>query len=220
MSHPPRLQWEFDWDSILRLEERVKEYEAALTEAITQKRQSAPASSGGIEPSSGIATRYGLEFFGKNENQIAESVLVSMTKLSQPLKPSAPDDGLTTILRERLYGAISSPAADNDFSPHWSLLPLLSFGPIVTTQARLVNRECVKLLFESHNLRVHLDMQKQYHLLGNGLFCSRLSHALFDPELDTAERQAGIALTGGRMGLRLMDAKAGRLPAPNFAWLS
>jgi hypothetical protein len=61
----------------------------------------------------------------------------------------------------------------------------------------------MRLLFSAHNLRSHLRLQRQYHLLGNGLFVSRLSHALFDPDLDTAERRSGVALTGGVMGLRL-----------------
>jgi hypothetical protein len=71
------------------------------------------------------------------------------------------------------------------------------------TQARLINRECARLLFDSHHLRSHINLQWQYQLLGNGLFCSRLSHALFDAELDTAERRAGVALSGEMMGLRL-----------------
>jgi hypothetical protein len=88
-------------------------------------------------------------------------------------------------------------------SPHWALVPLLSFGPVIEAQSSLVNQECMKLLFRSHGLRTHIDLLKQYFLLGNGLLCSRLSHALFDPNLSTAERRAGVALGGGMMGLRL-----------------
>ncbi|KAJ9134545.1 Spindle pole body component, partial [Coniochaeta hoffmannii] len=83
------------------------------------------------------------------------------------------------------------------------LLSLLSFGPLVAAQCRVLNTECTRLLFTSHSLRPHLRLQRQYHLLGNGLFCSRLSHALFDPDLDSAERRSGVALSGGAMGLRL-----------------
>ncbi|SPQ23711.1 67d62c16-11ce-4cc3-abca-4e67e4149e00 [Thermothielavioides terrestris] len=74
---------------------------------------------------------------------------------------------------------------------------------LIEAQASLVNQECMKLLFSSHHLRIHIDLLRQYFLLGNGLLCSRLSHALFDPSLHTAERRAGVALGGGVMGLRL-----------------
>ena len=202
-SNPPQLQWEFDWDAIMQLERRAKEYEADLSAAI-QKQASIEKSRKDDSDALNVVTGvYEAEFFGKSEDQITRNVLVSMAKLDQPLANLDSEDDLTTILRNSLFDSSKSSAADKEFSPHWSLLPLLSFGPIVTAQARLVNRECVKLLFDSHNLRLHLDLQKQYHLLGNGLFCSRLSHALFDPDLDAAQRQAGVALTGGNMGLRL-----------------
>ncbi|KAK6211815.1 hypothetical protein LQW54_005675 [Pestalotiopsis sp. IQ-011] len=87
--------------------------------------------------------------------------------------------------------------------PHWSLLPLLSFAPLVEAQARLVNREYMKVIFSSHKLREHLMLQRKFQLLGDGLFCSRLSHALFDSDLETAERRTGVVQVGGVMGLRL-----------------
>ncbi|KAK7981609.1 Spc97/Spc98 family protein [Apiospora saccharicola] len=120
------------------------------------------------------------------------------------LLPTSETDHLSHLLHERLFDAARVPEGSGvALSPHWSLLPLLSFGPLVEAQARLINREYMSLLFKSHNLREHIHLQKEFHLLGNGLFCSRLSHALFDPNLETAERQAGVARGGGVMGLRL-----------------
>ena len=46
-------------------------------------------------------------------------------------------------------------------------------------------------------------MHRDFQLFGSGMFLSRLSHALFDPDLESAERQAGVARQGGVMGLRL-----------------
>jgi len=48
-----------------------------------------------------------------------------------------------------------------------------------------------------------LALQKSFQLLGNGIFSSKLSHALFDPELESAERHRGLVRSGGIMGLRL-----------------
>ncbi|KAH8889776.1 hypothetical protein GQ53DRAFT_722749 [Thozetella sp. PMI_491] len=202
-TNPPKLQWEFDWDAIKQLEARAKEYETSLSRAI-QEAAVRKATEGGPVESNAHTQAFELQIFGKDEADIAEAVLASMAKLDQPLATTGAGDHLARTIREQIFdSSAASATSDEGFTPHWSLLPLLSFSPVVTAQARMVNRECVKLLFSCHELRAHLDLQKQYHLLGNGLFTSRLSHALFDPELDTAERQAGVALTGSNMGLRL-----------------
>src|SRR5690606_14844995 len=88
-------------------------------------------------------------------------------------------------------------------SPNWTLVPLLSFGPVIEAQSSLISRECMRLLFDTHQVRTHIDLLRQYFLFGNGVFCSRLAHALFDPDLSSAERRSGVALSGGTMGLRL-----------------
>jgi hypothetical protein len=111
--------------------------------------------------------------------------------------------GLASTLRKRIFPNQISGGGGIEYAPHWSLLPLLSFGPVVTAQSRIINLECMKLLFSKDNLRDHLKLQKDFQLLGNGLFCSRLSHALFDPELGSAEQDDGVRLGGGSMGLRL-----------------
>jgi hypothetical protein len=99
----------------------------------------------------------------------------------------------------------SEATSDNEsaFAPPISLTPILSFSPIIAAQARIINGTSMRLFFQAHNLREHLNIQRRFQLLGDGVFSSRLSHALFDPELETAERRAGVARTGGIMGLRL-----------------
>ncbi|KAJ0320384.1 hypothetical protein COL5a_009741 [Colletotrichum fioriniae] len=134
-----------------------------------------------------------------------EDVVKSLFEdFAKPIADSTSEDLLGIIIRERLSDVTTEIAsAGTDFTPHWSLLPILSFGSIISAQSRIVGRETLKLLFTSHNLREHLKLQKEFQLLGNGFFCSRLSHALFDPDLETAERQSGVAHQGGVMGLRL-----------------
>ncbi|KAK0629782.1 Spc98 family-domain-containing protein [Bombardia bombarda] len=202
LSKPPKLEWQFDWDAITQLEARVQEYQDAVSLAVqstTLEKEQENRRLAGSWDSSG----YELNFFGKSEDQIAANVLASIGQFDEPLDAREDPDKLTMLLRTRLYPGEDIPVNYESFSPHWSLVPLLSFGPVIGVQSRLVNYECMKLLFSAHDIRIHIDLLKQCYLLGNGLLCSRLSHALFDPDLETAERKAGVALLGGVMGLRL-----------------
>ncbi|KFY43748.1 hypothetical protein V495_03793, partial [Pseudogymnoascus sp. VKM F-4514 (FW-929)] len=56
-----------------------------------------------------------------------------------------------------------------------------------------------------------------FSLLGSGVFASRLAHALFDPTLETAERQRGVARQGV-MGLRLGTRGKGRGSGETGSW--
>ncbi|KAF6821586.1 Spc97/Spc98 family protein [Colletotrichum sojae] len=203
-SCPPTVEWLFDWDAIVQMESEVHLYEHALRTAIVKRL---PAESANLEElrwPMGGGTTYQLQFFGLDETQLQNKLEASMQDFAQPIADITSEDPLGVIIRDRLSDVRSEAGnAGTDFTPHWSLLPVLSFGSIISAQARVVGRESLKLLFSSHDLRQHLDMQRQFHLLGNGFFCSRLSHALFDPDLETAERQAGVARHGGVMGLRL-----------------
>ncbi|KAK3352337.1 Spc98 family-domain-containing protein [Lasiosphaeria hispida] len=208
ISKPPRLEWQFEWDAITQLEKKINEYRNALSSAIRTSRlqtelgDEAPASQQ-TKNQNFFNQNFELEFFGKSDSQIEECVLASLNQLDQPMDNYTSRDGFSKLFRDRLYQGAELSVESERLSPHWSLVPLLSFSPVIGTQSRLVSQECMKLLFSSHELRVHIDLLKQYYLLGNGLLCSRLSHALFDPELETAERHAGVALGGGVMGLRL-----------------
>ncbi|KAK8091147.1 Gamma-tubulin complex component gcp6 [Apiospora phragmitis] len=194
----PELQWHYDWKSIEALQEDVHTYETSLVRVIRSGGQA------DVPARLTLGSSYELQFFGGEGLQLENRFLASMEQMSMPFQPTSETDYLSRLLHERLFDTVRLPEGSGvALSPHWSLLPLLSFGPLVEVQARLVNREYMGLLFKSHSLREHIHLQKEFHLLGNGLFCSRLSHALFDPELETAERQAGIARNGGVMGLRL-----------------
>ncbi|KAK4211681.1 Spc98 family-domain-containing protein [Rhypophila decipiens] len=210
---PPKLEWQFDWDSIQNLERRVNRYRDALSLAV-ERGAPTKASFGTPSTSEEPAGRQ-LEFFGRSDEQIAQTILASMDRLDQPLQPptSPAPDPVATLLRARLYKDTTARTENDSFSPHWSLVPLLSFGPIITAQSAVVHRECMRLLFSAHGLRIHLDLLKQCYLMGNGLLCSRLSHALFDADLETAERKAGVALAGGVMGLRLGGGRENWPPA-------
>lgn len=197
-SEAPHLEWHFEWTSIRDIQSAVQAYEETLSDALRTGNPS-------------IATQkstrgggYEFGFFGQPEGELAERLVASIKEMSQPLPQASETDKLSRLIRDHLFeNKEKTETSSIALSPHWSLVPLLSFGPLVEAQARVINREYMKLVFGVHKLRDHLALQKEFHLLGNGVFCSRISHALFDAELETAERQAGIARKGGVMGLRL-----------------
>jgi hypothetical protein len=202
LATPPKLEWEFNWDAVSQLEARVNQYRDAVVRAIKEALSGTQqtTSSGANKRKYDVAE---LEYFGKDEAQVRENILASIRQLDQSLGNPKPPDELTRLLHDRLYQTSETSLGPNGLSPHWTLVPLLSFGPVIEAQSVLVNQECVKLLFSAHHLRVHIDLLKQYFLLDNGLLISRLTHALFDPDLSTAERRTGVALGSGTMGLRL-----------------
>lgn len=201
---PPQINWLYNWDSILDLERRVSDYQADLFATVirakSQRRvERCPA---GHTPHKSVDNE--LHIFGADTSDIERHILSSMRELGQPLREQDQQDKLKQTIRARLsQGHRKSEDGGLEFSPYWSLLPSLSLGPLVSAHGHIVNRECLRLLFTEHDLRVHVQLQRQFHLFGNGMFASRLSHALFDPDLETAERQQGVAREGNVMGLRL-----------------
>ncbi|TLS28970.1 hypothetical protein PpBr36_01774 [Pyricularia pennisetigena] len=208
-SQAPGLDWMFRWEDITRLELEVLAYEQRLSDTVNKIKSLSygqHCTSNGTSLQSSCTISLELDCFGEPEQIIEERILASIAQLDGPavLPPVVSGhtlDALESLFSGRLDG---DPMPVESFAPHWSLIPRLSFGPVIQAQARIVNTECMRLLFDAHNLRDHLDAQFEFHLFGSGIFCSRLSHALFDPELDTAERKRGVALSGGTMGLRLV----------------
>lgn len=202
-SKPPALHWQFEWKTIKQFQEDVAAYEKSVRQKIQQLGSTTSGKSEVIRQNP-LHDGYEIQLFGHDEARLEATLLASIKALDQPPEPFSKEDSLSRLLHGQLLGDAFVPErVVDEFTPHWSLIPIHSFSPLVAAQARLINREYMKLVFGTHRFREHLAMQKQFQLLGNGMFCSRLSHALFNPELETAERQAGVAFQGGTMGLRL-----------------
>lgn len=199
-----KLEWQYDWDSITRVEQKAQAYHRTVSETlrITRSDQNTWRE---VQSGNGMVNDgHVLQFFGKDEVHLQETVLASIAHLDRPVEKAETWDHVSKILRANLFSDRNKEqTAGAEFSPHWSLLPLLSFGPMIYAQARLVNRECLQLLFRQHGLREHLQLQRSFQLLGNGMFSSRLSNALFNPDMETTERQAAVPRSGVGMGLRL-----------------
>jgi hypothetical protein len=202
--NPPSLEWKFFWQDIVDVEAKALQFERDLTAAIEIFSEKTPLSIiSGLDDQT-CDTEFHLEFFGKPEDEMKSQVLASIDKFDLPPKEAVTSDPLSSLVNG-YFNLKSSETQDEDFiiSPPISLVPLLSFNPIISAQARIVNGTCMRMFFTSHKLRDHLSLQRGFHLLGNGVFSSLLSHALFDPELESAERHTGVARSGGTMGLRL-----------------
>ncbi|KAM4056799.1 spindle pole body component [Hirsutella rhossiliensis] len=202
-TQPPKAEWLYDWASILELERRTARYRDNLYEVLRASRRDSWSRTHGIGAvAPAPSSTFQLDFFGLDQHGMEEKMLASIKQLDQPMTGPKGEDSLSELLRERLFDMHGADMDRADATPHWSLLSVLSFGGIASAQAQIVNRESLRLLFDAHDIRGQLRLQRDFHLFGNGMFCSRLSHALFDPDLTSAERQAGIARQGV-MGLRL-----------------
>lgn len=202
-SQPPKADWLYDWASILELEGRIARYRDNISEALRASRRNAWSRTHDIGACASEASpTFKLDFFGLDQGGMEEQMLASIQQLDRPMTRPQGENSLDKILHEQLFHVHDVDMDQANATPHWLLLSVLSFGGIAAAQAQIVNRESLRLLLDAHDIRGQLRLQRDFHLFGNGMFCSRLSHALFDPDLTSAERQAGIARQG-IMGLRL-----------------
>lgn len=224
----PRLEWKFSWEDLDKwgilqiprcekvltqhsIQTQAKNYEKKLQSAIEKY-----AANGSIALDSGVVHHDRQEkfeefpTFGKSMEQLGAMIHHSASAMDQTL-PSLESSHNNDLLR-RLVHSISRRSfsqADNEkdhlttFAPPISITPMLSFSYIFSVQAKLINTACLRMFFSEHNIRSHLTLLRRFQLFGNGVFSSRLSHALFDDELDATERRAGGYRSGGSMGLKL-----------------
>ncbi|KAL4944470.1 hypothetical protein BDV06DRAFT_187392 [Aspergillus oleicola] len=92
---------------------------------------------------------------------------------------------------------------ETNFAPEVTSSLYLSLSPLLSSQALLIDFSCLHLLFKEHKLRDHLALQWRFQLLGDGYFATRLSHSLFNPEMESGERKTGVVRSGVHTGLRL-----------------
>lgn len=196
----PDMEWKFAWQDINTVVEKAKAYEDALRSTILElttsnkpARQKVSHVSNALVDDSAAQHRSDLDSF----------IEASIKEMDQPpgLASEIRPDSLNVLLKDILDYKTSS--SSNTFAPPMSITSALSFRPLITAQAKLVNAATLRLFFRAHHLRHHLDLQRQYHLLGDGVFSSLLASALFDPDRESAERHKGKMRSGVHMGLQL-----------------
>ena len=198
------LQWQFSWLDAEQVLHQAKEYERSISMAIKEFHMKGPS-----EPPSVIS----IETSQSRDNEVLEfskeaieaQIAASNLEIEFPIfqhDPTNIDPLEQAIISCTSFGNEGAEVEDAKFPPPLSLVPLLSFNPIVSTQARLVNQACLRLLFKEHNVGLHLSVLNRYNLFDDAFFAARLSHALFDPEMQSAERRKGHSRSG-ISGLRL-----------------
>ncbi|OBT45607.1 hypothetical protein VE00_03582 [Pseudogymnoascus sp. WSF 3629] len=193
----PVLEWGFSWQNIEAIGERARQYEKDLSDAIEKY------STSGHTPSPPrlappAEEKEELNLFGKPPLEMEAHLLASLNTLTTT--PPTPASTLTALLTTHLT---SSPTTSQSLSLPLPLplTPHLSLTPLLTPLSTHLSHATLSLLLRS-NLSTHLSLHRSFSLLGSGVFASRLAHALFDPDLGTAERQRGV-VREGVMGLRL-----------------
>jgi hypothetical protein len=213
------LQWDYSWESISKLQTRAMEYEASLKQAILGLQ--IPAN-----PLLSDSPLHSLHRSGdsteQHSNILREPGNPTSLNLSPPAcKPGYPDLGIpaglqtvpgkeVTCSQDYLFQVVSSALSGKnsqlfDLQPDLEQSLSLSLTPLLTAQHRLLSYSTLCLLFEVHDLQTHLLLQNRFQLLGDGVFTSQLTHALFDSSESSGE---GMRKNGGRTGLRLQSRQS------------
>ncbi|TKA82033.1 hypothetical protein B0A49_00171 [Cryomyces minteri] len=198
----PQLEWKFDWAHMKSVVEKANIYEKNLVAAIKQHGKRGTEAIRLTSETQTCAADHAENLVWADDNVQKRYIEDLAMEFDQsPLPSRTLPDELHDIV---LLSLSPSPSPGTTiFAPPFSLVSALSFSPILHTQARLLNAALLRHFFRSCNFRHHLELQHRYHLFGDGVFATRLSSALFSPDLETAERHRGILKTGGSMGLRL-----------------
>lgn len=202
----PSLEWKFDWQDIETISAKAKAYEDELRNAILNFSGSPSQDQATRVSTRGTHTPQTTELLD-HDTYLQESIQLFDAPPKQLLR-DLPDE--LKLLTERVLEDrdVIQSSDINTFSPPLSITSTLSFGPLLAAQAKLVNATTLRLFFRSHKLSLHLSLQRQYQLFGDGVFSSALASALFDPERESAERHKGQMRSGVHMGLQLGSRKS------------
>jgi len=200
------LGWKQSWSDIDSVVEKAQIYEQELAAAVRQY-----ASTSVLKTSATAKSFVSVESHDLAEADCESAFSKALQRFDEsPLESRSEHDGLLSLVQSRMDEKI----LDEDIlidqlntKPSIDLLAVLSFSPLLTAQARLVRGACLRTLFRSHDVRTHLRVQRSFHLMGDGVFVSRLSAALFDSTAATTERQLGVMRSGTGMGLKLSNRK-------------
>lgn len=202
----PSLQLQFSWQDIEKVQARARKYESDILQALYEYNTSGTLHllqpySIGVEPH---------PLSSNSETQTCFTDLIQIDSSLPTLFTPPPSTLSTTVIQ-----AISNIHQHRNplATPPISLLPTLSFRPLLAAQSRLLSRSTLRLLFHTNSLRSHLRLLRSYSLFANGPFLVRLSHALLDPSLPSAASRKGRIRASGITGLQLGASEMAWPPA-------
>ncbi|EEH37175.1 hypothetical protein PAAG_07731 [Paracoccidioides lutzii Pb01] len=197
------LQCAFTWKDIDKIQQKANKYEAQLRAEILlydENRERNNTLHGDIDDDNPIPNKFysidgAFSLVDINHKNGTEIIANHASLSNHPLH--------TLLAESQCFKTEEIPANKFLFGPPLDASVHLSFAPVISAQTRLINFSCLHLLFKGHKIKKHLQLQWRFQLLGDGVFSSRLSHVLFDPEMHSGERKAGVARGGSSTGLRL-----------------
>ncbi|EAW07551.1 tubulin gamma complex associated family protein [Aspergillus clavatus NRRL 1] len=200
----PALSCAGTWSDIERIQKKAQFYEAELRSEILkytrgQTTDNALAASHAQKSDSAVEDRNGpenYEMFDIDDSRNTTGLLTQHSTLNC-------DELVPLLNTAQPQKSESLESRRSKFGPEMISAIYLSLAPLLSSQALLIDFSCLHLLFKEHRLRYHLTLQWRFQLLGDGHFTSRLSHSLFDPEMESGERRSGVVRSGVHTGLRL-----------------
>ncbi|MCJ1338299.1 hypothetical protein MMC09_003585 [Bachmanniomyces sp. S44760] len=166
----PQLEWCFQWKDMARVEAKAKQYEADVRDAYKYHQKQRKR-----------AVRH-------SRDQLKSKAMLCWQDVGLgPFETSFATgctEEVAQCIDEVMSGAEGTSSANEERAP-FSWAAMLSFDSILTTQLTILNRSCLRLLFELRNLKFHLLSLKQYQLFGNGSFSSHICQTLRALGLDT-----------------------------------
>ncbi|PYH48442.1 tubulin gamma complex associated family protein [Aspergillus saccharolyticus JOP 1030-1] len=189
------------WLDIEKIQRNASAYEARLRAAILKYNRKAPVETDTAPTPDASAPETHSEIEGTYE--LFDIDKASKTAGLLPDDETISQNQLGRLIQEAQPLDESPHLQENDLSPELTSSPYLSLAPLLSSQAILIDYSCLHMLFKEHNLRTHLTLQWRFQLLGDGFFVTRLSNALFDPEMTSGERKPGVVRTAVHTGLRL-----------------
>lgn len=195
----PGFEWAFGWQDIEKVARKAKTFEEDLRRTLLSYSKGSHVTYRETQPQLDQPEK---EDRADNLERYFANSIQNLDALPDQDPQSLPGE-IQLLIADLLNKPDASSRALGAFAPPLSLASTLSFRPIIMAQAKLVNAATLRLFFRSHHLRHHLVLQRQYHLLGDGVFSSLLATALFDPNRESAERHKGQMRSGVHMGLQL-----------------
>ncbi|BAE60773.1 unnamed protein product [Aspergillus oryzae RIB40] len=200
----PRLSCASTWTDIERIQEKAKIYENRLRSEILRYNRGRPSATKNLiinsqppahtEASDTLKDTFDL--FDIDDAQNMTGLLANPSSIEK--------DELSRLIEQGNHKDLEVPEDHRcNFGPELASALYLSLAPLLSSQALLIDFSCLHLLFKEHKLRYHLSLQWRFQLLGDGFFTSLLSHALFDPEMQSGERKSGVVRSSVHTGLRL-----------------
>jgi len=187
----------YSWEMIRPLQARANEYERELKDAILNLDAASHILPHRENMAPGI-----LECTGADSLETVDQIFQLDSRLFETHdcdSGRSVSDHLQIQVDAYLGGATAT------FSPlelAYNQAFSLSLSPLIFAQHRLLSYSVLRLLFLEHNLIGHLKVQQRLQLLEDGLFASRLSIALFDPDQTSGE---GLRRDNLGTGLRLQN---------------